>query len=108
MDCFLEEIRDRSILLGLFFILYFCEIVRVRFFLFRFRVSYIKYTKRKEICMNSYYERGNAEKSLAFAYVKWHKMEPVFESLSEAMQIGTLFPELEKPFVKERCKNGRK
>lgn len=58
--------------------------------------------------MNSYYDLQKSQEALAYAYVKWQKMEHVFESLSDALQVGTIFPELEKPFVRGNCPNGRR
>lgn len=50
--------------------------------------------------MNSYYERNREKEVLAYPYVKWQKMEQVFEDLGDALKSGTLFPELEKPFLR--------
>ena len=40
---------------------------------------------------------------LAMAYVPWQHMENVYENLEEALCVGTLFPELNKPFQGRRC-----
>lgn len=40
---------------------------------------------------------------LAMAYVPWQQLTNVFENLEEAFQVGTIFPELEKPFKGRRC-----
>ncbi len=37
------------------------------------------------------------------AYVPWQTMENVYENLEEAFKIGTIFPELNKPFEGRRC-----
>ncbi|MGN0131871.1 MAG: spore coat associated protein CotJA [Lachnospiraceae bacterium] len=39
---------------------------------------------------------------LAMAYVPWQHMENVYENLEEAFMIGTIFPELNKPFTGRR------
>jgi hypothetical protein len=39
---------------------------------------------------------------LAMAYVPWQHMENVYENLEEAFKIGTIFPELNKPFTGRR------
>lgn len=40
---------------------------------------------------------------LAMAYVPWQQFEKLFDDLEKAYQIGTIFPELNKPFVGRRC-----
>ncbi|MBQ8327280.1 MAG: spore coat associated protein CotJA [Lachnospiraceae bacterium] len=39
----------------------------------------------------------------AMAYVPWQNMDKIYEDLDEALQIGTIFPELTKPFTGRRC-----
>lgn len=39
---------------------------------------------------------------VAMAYVPWQQLTNVFENLEEAFRIGTIFPELEKPFKGRR------
>ena len=39
---------------------------------------------------------------IAMAYVPWQHMENVYENLKEAFMIGTIFPELNKPFTGRR------
>lgn len=41
--------------------------------------------------------------AIAMAYVPWQYMNQVFEDLGDALQIGTIFPELEKPFLRGCC-----
>lgn len=41
---------------------------------------------------------------VGMAYVPWQNMEQVYENLEEAFMIGTLFPELNKPFEGRRRK----
>lgn len=39
---------------------------------------------------------------LAMAYVPFQHMDHIYEDLNEALKIGTLFPELTKPFLGRR------
>ena len=48
---------------------------------------------------NEYFDRF----PLAMAYVPWQQLCNVYEDLDEALQNGTLFPELNKPFTGRRC-----
>lgn len=43
------------------------------------------------------------DKQLAMAYVPWQKLDQVYENLEEALYIGTIFPELDKPFERGGC-----
>lgn len=40
---------------------------------------------------------------VAMAYVPWQRLTHIYEDLDEALQNGTIFPELNKPFVGRRC-----
>lgn len=40
---------------------------------------------------------------LAMAYVPWQHFKGISDHLEEAFQIGTIFPELDKPFTGRRC-----
>jgi hypothetical protein len=40
---------------------------------------------------------------LAMAYVPWQRTAHVFEDLHTAFMVGTIFPDLEKPFTGRRC-----
>ncbi len=40
---------------------------------------------------------------VGMAYVPWQQLTSVFEDLNAAFYIGTIFPELEKPFTGRRC-----
>lgn len=40
---------------------------------------------------------------VGMAYVPWQHMTTIFENLEEAFMIGTIFPELDKPFTGRRC-----
>ena len=41
---------------------------------------------------------------IAMAYVPFQRMSHIYENLDEALKIGTIFPELTKPFVGRRTK----
>ncbi|MDE5680676.1 MAG: spore coat associated protein CotJA, partial [Lachnospiraceae bacterium] len=36
------------------------------------------------------------------AYVPWQHLSQIYENLEEAFQVGTIFPELDKPFTGRR------
>lgn len=40
---------------------------------------------------------------VAMAYVPWQHMSKIYDNLEEAFSIGTIFPELDKPFTGRRC-----
>ncbi len=40
---------------------------------------------------------------IAMAYVPWQHFKGINENLEDAFQIGTIFPELDKPFTGRRC-----
>ena len=40
---------------------------------------------------------------LAMAYVPWQRFSGIYEDLEKAYCIGTIFPELNKPFTGGRC-----
>ncbi|MBQ1173092.1 MAG: spore coat associated protein CotJA [Lachnospiraceae bacterium] len=48
--------------------------------------------------------KNKTEFPVGMAYVPWQNMEQVYENLEEAFAIGTLFPELTKPFEGRRRK----
>ncbi len=43
------------------------------------------------------------EQSLAVAFVKWQYFDRVYDDLEKAYRIGTIFPDLNKPFTGRRC-----
>ncbi len=45
--------------------------------------------------------------TVAMAYVPWQKFTQICENLEEAYEEGTIFPELNKPFMGRRCINGK-
>jgi hypothetical protein len=44
-----------------------------------------------------------AEYPLAMAYVPWQHFTKIYDNLEEAFKVGTIFPELNKPFTGRRC-----
>lgn len=44
---------------------------------------------------------------IAMAYVPWQKFDRIYENLEIAYKEGTIFPELNKPFMGRRCVNGK-
>ena len=49
------------------------------------------------------YVEKNLDRPIAMAYVKWQKFEKVYDDLEKAYRMGTIFPELNKPFNGRRC-----
>ena len=43
------------------------------------------------------------DRELAMAYVKWQQFDKVYDDLEKAYRIGTIFPELNLPFIGRRC-----
>lgn len=56
---------------------------------------------------NYLYEKYSDEKVIAMAYVPWQRYIMLYDNLEEAYCEGTIFPELNKPFVGRRCVNGK-
>lgn len=48
---------------------------------------------------------NKSEFPIAMAYVPWQHLENVYENLEEAFMIGTIFPELNKPFTGRRSQS---
>ncbi|MBR1770865.1 MAG: spore coat associated protein CotJA [Lachnospiraceae bacterium] len=40
---------------------------------------------------------------VAMAYVPWQRFNGIYDDLEKAYRIGTIFPELNKPFTGRRC-----
>ena len=61
--------------------------------------------KEGDICHMRNYEKESdlRELPLAMAYVPWQHLDRIYENLEEALCVGTLFPELNKPFQGRRC-----
>lgn len=54
--------------------------------------------------MKDYMYRENFDKfPLAMAYVPWQHFNGIYDNLDEALDTGTIFPELDKPFTGRRC-----
>lgn len=41
--------------------------------------------------------------SIAMAYVPWQHFDRMYDDLEKAYKAGTVFPELNKPFMGRRC-----
>lgn len=53
-----------------------------------------------------YNEKDDSAMHLAMAYVPWQRFKGINNDLEEAFKNGTIFPELDKPFLGRRsCKN---
>lgn len=67
----------------------------------------LSYDNKKEgdFCHMRNYEKESdlRELPLAMAYVPWQHLDRIYENLEEALCVGTLFPELNKPFQGRRC-----
>lgn len=48
----------------------------------------------------SYRNQGNPEYVVGMAYVPWQYFDKVYET-DKALEVGTIFPELDKPFLAE-------
>ena len=61
--------------------------------------------KEGDFCHMRNYEKESdlRELPLAMAYVPWQHLDRIYENLEEALCVGTLFPELNKPFQGRRC-----
>lgn len=62
------------------------------------------YMGQRECC--EHYDRSSSQEFvIAMAYVPWQYFEHVYEP-DRALQVGTIFPELNKPFLgrRGRCK----
>ena len=58
----------------------------------------------KGIEMQDYMYETNIDKfPVAMAYVPWQKLDKMYDDLEKAYRIGTIFPELDKPFTGRRC-----
>ena len=56
--------------------------------------------------MKDYMYKENCDQfPLAMAYVPWQQFNGINDNLEEAYDVGTIFPELDKPFTGRRCCN---
>lgn len=54
--------------------------------------------------MKDYMYKENFDRfPLAMAYVPWQRFNGIYDNLDEALNAGTVFPELDKPFTGRRC-----
>lgn len=49
------------------------------------------------------YDENFIKYPVAMAYVPWQHFEKIFDDLEKAYKMGTIFPELNKPFTGRRC-----
>jgi hypothetical protein len=65
----------------------------------------IKHIDRKEFNMpQEQMKDNNIDKfPVAMAYVPWQKFDKMYDDLEKAYCVGTIFPELNKPFTGRRC-----
>lgn len=52
-----------------------------------------------------YFEDKNDLFPVGMAYVPWQQLTNIYQNLEEAYCLGTIFPELTKPFTGRRCVN---
>lgn len=58
----------------------------------------------QDIRYDEYCFDGQPERfPVGMAYVPWQQFEGIYEDLDKAFCIGTIFPELNKPFTGRRC-----
>ena len=56
---------------------------------------------------NYLYDKTSNEKVIAMVYVPWQQFHKLYENPEEAYCEGTIFMELNKPFMGRRCANGK-
>lgn len=49
------------------------------------------------------YADKSEDQTVAMAYVPWQHFDKLYDDLEKAYYIGTIFPELNKPFTGRRC-----
>lgn len=52
----------------------------------------------QDYTLDEYFDRY----PIAMAYVPWQHLTRIYENLEEAFHVGTIFPELNKPFTGRR------
>lgn len=58
----------------------------------------------QDIRIDEHYFDGQSDKfPIGMAYVPWQRFEGIYEDLEKAFYMGTIFPELNKPFTGRRC-----
>ncbi len=54
--------------------------------------------------MQDYKFESNIDRfPIGMSYVPWQKFDKMYDDLEKAYNIGTVFPELNKPFTGRRC-----
>lgn len=56
---------------------------------------------------NYYPDKSIDNFTVAMSYVPWQHFNQIYENLEEAYREGTIFPELNKPFMGRRSNNGK-
>lgn len=52
----------------------------------------------QDYSFDEYFERF----PIAMAYVPWQNLTTIYDNLEKALYVGTIFPELDKPFTGRR------
>jgi len=58
----------------------------------------------KDCSLEKKWDKNAWDMPIAMAYVPWQRFK-MYENLEEAYCNGTIFPDLNKPFLGRRCKN---
>lgn len=58
---------------------------------------------RGNIMQEIKFDENSEQFPVAMAYVPWQRFDNMYEDLEKAYCIGTIFPELNKPFTGRRC-----
>lgn len=53
------------------------------------------------------YEKSVDDKVIAMAYVPWQHFFKLYDNPEEGYHEGTIFPQLNRPFMGRRCINGK-
>ena len=56
-----------------------------------------------DICFNQRMNEKIDNFPVGMAYVPWQQFDKMYDNLEDAFKIGTIFPELNKPFTGRRC-----
>lgn len=54
-------------------------------------------------CDEHSFDGVSKEFPIGMAYVPWQRFDGIYEDLEKAFCVGTIFPELNKPFTGRRC-----
>jgi len=58
----------------------------------------------KDCSLEKKWDKTSLDMPVAMAYVPWQRFK-MYENLEDAYCNGTIFPDLNKPFLGRRCKN---